>query len=137
MSIQRNLLIQNNWQSLGRISQGFAETYYKKLFELDSTLQALFPAKMQGQINKLNQTMTTLVDAIDQLELMKPSLRALGQKHYFIYFAEKAHYPLFGEALIETLKQFSGDSWNDETEQAWKDLYQELVEAMMKGAISW
>ncbi|PVZ69491.1 globin domain-containing protein [Pelagibaculum spongiae] len=136
MSIQRNQLIQHNWQGLDGVNQGFAEAYYKKLFELDPTLQSLFPAKMQGQIDKLNQTMTTLVDAIDQLESMKPSLRALGQKHYFIYFAEKAHYPLFGEALIETLKQFSGDSWTDETEQAWRHLYQELVEAMLKGALS-
>lgn len=70
------------------------------------------------------------VDGLNDLEKLVPVLTALGKRHVS-YGVKKEHYPIIGQALIETLKTGLKDSWNDQLEKAWGDVYTIVKDTMI------
>ena len=76
-----------------------------------------------------------LVENIRDAELLKSVLEPLGEKHKG-YGAIEQHYPMVGSALLNTLKHYLGDAWDQPTEEAWTITYGAVVEMMLNGVTS-
>lgn len=112
---------------------GFARAFYARLFELAPGIRALFRGDMAAQELKLAQTLVALVGGLDQADGLVPTIEALGRAHRG-YGAKPAHYPLVGQALLDTLAAFNGPTFDDATRAAWERLFAWVAQHMMHGA---
>lgn len=93
-------------------------------------LRALFPEGMAAQELKLIQTLDVVVDSLDRLGDLAPELTRLGESHAALG-AEPAHYDLVGEALIWTLGELAGGSFNADARAAWTRAFGYVAGEMM------
>lgn len=112
---------------------GFARAFYARLFELAPGIRALFRGDMATQEMKLARTLVTVVGGLDQSEALVPTIEALGRAHRG-YGTKAAHYPLVGQALIDTLAAYNGPGFDAETRAAWERLYAWVAQHMLHGA---
>ncbi|MCR9198904.1 MAG: globin domain-containing protein [Planctomycetaceae bacterium] len=126
-------LVQSSWAKVAPISDTAADLFYGKLFELDPSLQELFPEDMTEQKKKLMQTLAVCVNGLSDLGEIVPAVKALGQRHVG-YKVKDEHYETVGTALLWTLGQGLGDEFTAETEKAWTGVYTVLATTMKEAA---
>lgn len=125
--------VQQTWAKVLPIRETAAELFYKKLFELDPSLQALFPKDLADQKRKLMMMLNTAVSGLSDLEALVPAVQDLGRRHVG-YGVKDEHYPTVGAALLWTLEQGLGDAFTDEVRASWTKVYGVLSSTMMAAA---
>ena len=125
-------LIQASFAKVAPIADQAAQIFYKKLFEYDPSLQKLFKGDMRSQGQKLMKVLGAAVRGLNDLPALIPVLQQLAQRHVG-YGVKLEDYTPVGNALLFTLKTGLGDDFDDETRQAWVDLYR-IVAGVMKEA---
>lgn len=127
-------LIRESWMQLVPIRAQAAELFYGRLFEIDSSAEALFDGKpMHVQHEKFLQTIDTLVQMLDYPPQIIEELQALSQRHVG-YGVIIAHYETVGAALLWALEQGLGDRWNADVKRAWTELYSFIAGVMIREA---
>ncbi|MEL6989174.1 MAG: globin domain-containing protein, partial [Bacteroidota bacterium] len=63
------------------------------------------------------------------------SLRGLGKKH-IKYGVLPSHYPMVGNSLLRTLKEYLGLNWTTEVERAWTEAYEAIASIMLDDNLS-
>jgi hemoglobin-like flavoprotein len=92
-------LVQESFKKVAPIRDKAAELFYGKLFELDSSLQALFKPDMADQRTKLMSTIGFAVANLNGLDALVPVVEKLGRDH--VRFGVKAaHYDPVGTTLL-------------------------------------
>jgi hemoglobin-like flavoprotein len=130
---RQKTLVQQSWAEVAPISEAAAELFYRRLFELDPSLQTLFAhASMKEQGKKLTQMITVAVKGLDNLGAIVPAIEALGRRHVG-YGVQDSHYDTVGEALLWTLEEGLGERFTPETAAAWATTY-DLLAGTMKAA---
>ncbi|MBS1734147.1 MAG: hemoglobin [Bacteroidetes bacterium] len=132
MSLSRQQIqgIKNSWKSLRGIRpELIADIFYSKLFTDNPRLRKMFPADMKQQYMKLMDMLNSIVLRLDNPGQMDDEIKAMAARHAG-YGVKTAHYKQVGDALLWTLKQGLGDSWNTEVESAWIACYDLLAAAM-------
>jgi NAD(P)H-flavin reductase/hemoglobin-like flavoprotein len=110
-----------------------AAYFYGRLFAENPRLRAMFPPAMDHQRDRLFHALTKIVWSLDSPESLGAYLGQLGRDHRkFGVLAE--HYPAVGEALIATLRKFSGDEWTPGIEAAWRAGFQAAADLMTNAA---
>lgn len=109
-----------------------AQYFYSYLFLRYPETRDMFPPSMAKQRDRLVGALVRIVTNVDNIAELVPYLEDLGRDHRK-FGALSAHYPAVGEALITTLRHFSGDSWTDKLHDDWAAAYG-LVAATMSGA---
>lgn len=66
------------------------------------------------------------------LEPLVGVLQALGKRHAKYGVAEE-HFPIVGQALIETLSTAMGEKFTDDIKAAWVEIYGIIQEQMIVG----
>jgi len=89
-----------------------------------------FKKHAAGVIRTVNKAVCML--GSDLAPLVK-TLHGLGKRHVK-YGVLEAHYPIVGQALIETLAAAMGEAFTDEVKAAWVDVYGVISGAMIEGA---
>ena len=95
------------------IKEEAAAIFYKKLFEYDPSLKALFKGNMASQGNKLMATLGLAVKGLNDLEKLVPVLENLAKKH-LEYGVKVEGYTPVGNALRFTWKQGLGSEFTPE-----------------------
>lgn len=126
-------VIERNFLKVAAIQDQAAALFYARLFELNPSLERLFPADLSEQGTKLMRAIGLLVNSLDRLDTVKPALGALGQRHVG-YGVRDEHYEVVGQALLWTLGQGLGDDFDDEAAEAWTRLYVWASEVMRTAA---
>lgn len=126
-------LVQASFRRVLPLADSAAKTFYERLFELDRSLEALFPNDMTQQGNKLMQTLGLAVVGLDRLEQVAPFLRTLGARHV-AYGVRKQDYDTVGRALIHALERTLGDSFSPELKTAWVEVFGIIANEMKAGA---
>ncbi len=107
--------------------------FYSYLFVLHPETRAMFPPAMIRQRDRLVGALGHIVSHVDQADELVPFLQDLGRDHRkFGTVAD--HYPAVGQALIATLRHFSGPDWTDKLEEDWAAAYGVVAEAMSAAA---
>jgi hemoglobin-like flavoprotein len=124
--------IQRSWAAVVPIAGTAADLFYDRLFDLDPSLRALFPADLSGQKKKLMDMLHWIVVGLDELPKLVPAVRELGARHRG-YGVAPQHYETVGAALLWTLERGLGELFTPEVERAWTEAYRVLAEAMQAG----
>jgi hemoglobin-like flavoprotein len=130
---EQKALVKATWLKVAPMADAAACLFYDRLFEIDPTTRPLFkttdPAE---QRRKLVQALTMVVQGLDHLEALVPTIADLGRRHVQFGVTD-AHYEAVGAALLWTLEQGLGSGWTPEAKVAWSCAYALLAD-VMRGA---
>ncbi len=126
-------LVQESFAKVEPIADQAAAIFYQQLFAIDPSLQKMFKHDMKAQGKMLMSTLKLAVGSLNDLPKLVPVLEKLALRH-LDYGVKNEHYTLVGNALLRTLKIGLGDSFNDETREAWSATYR-LMAKVMKTAM--
>ena len=126
-------LVQTSWQRCLPIIDTAANLFYERLFTLDPSLRSLFPTDMATQKKKLMTMITAAVAGLNDLNALVPVVQALGRRH-LAYRVEARHYPIVGQALLDTLATGLGPAFTPEVKDAWTVVYGVLADTMISAS---
>ena len=133
MTPEQIRLIRQSWQKISPIADTAATLFYQRLFELDPSLRALFPENLANQRAKLMNMLAVVVNNLDALRPLIPTIQALGRRHVN-YGVRAEHYATVGAALLWALGQGLGEDFSDEVRDAWTAAYGVLSSTMCEAA---
>lgn len=133
MTPQQIALVQSTHAEVVKVGPAAAEVFYSNLFHLDPELKPMFRGDMHAQGRMLLQAIAFVVANLTAPDRLIPVVTALGQRHV-AYGVTPAHYVTVGAALIATLSQALGDTFDADTRQAWCEAYGLLSTVMIEGA---
>lgn len=133
MTREQIFLVQNSFKKVAPIQAAAAALFYKRLFELDPSLQGMFCKDITKQGHELMAMLATAVQGLSDLDRLLPVVRDLGIRHRD-YGVEPAHYETAGAALLWTLEQGLEGDFTEDVRQAWATVYQTLAMVMMAAA---
>jgi hemoglobin-like flavoprotein len=126
-------LVQDSFAVIAPIADDAAVLFYRRLFEIDPSLQPMFRGDMAEQRRKLMQMLTAAVKGLDRLDQLVPVVQELGRRHA-AYGVADAHYDTVGAALLWTLEKGLGDAFTPETKEAWATVYGLIATTMQQAA---
>ena len=134
MSPETRELLKTTWAKVIPISDVAAGLFYERLFTLDPSLQRLFKnTDMKEQRRKLVQALNAVINSVDDLPSLIPTLEMLGRNHVR-YGVEDRHYGTVGSALLWTLEQGLKETWTPEVKSAWVAAYSTVSDVMRNAA---
>jgi hemoglobin-like flavoprotein len=110
-----------------------ADLFYDRLFELDPSLEALFPEDLSVQRPSFSRAMAAAVNGLDDVEGLRTVLRDLGLENQRRGI-EPGHYVTLGRALLWTFEQTLAEDFTPLVKDAWAVLCASLSGAMLRGA---
>ena len=125
--------VQSTWVKLLPIKDSAAQLFYKRLFETDPSLRALFQSDMRQQGEKLMQVIDAAVNGLSRLERITAAIQELGRRHAN-YGVKDHHYGTVGAALLWTLGKSLGAEFTPEAKDAWATVYDALATTMREAA---
>ena len=126
-------LVQDSFAVIAPIADDAAVLFYRRLFEIDPSLQAMFRGDMAEQRRKLMQMLTAAVKGLDRHDQLVPVVQELGRRHA-AYGVADAHYDTVGAALLWTLEKGLGEAFTPETKEAWATVYGLIATTMQQAA---
>ncbi|QKJ65862.1 hemin receptor [Deefgea piscis] len=129
LSAKQIHLVQESFAKVEPIAEQAAAIFYQQLFAIDPSLQKMFQHDMKAQGKMLMSTLKLAVGSLNDLPKLMPVLKILALRHVD-YGVKNEHYTLVGNALLRTLKIGLGDSFNDETREAWTTTYRLMAKVM-------
>jgi len=133
LTLTQKTLVQESFAMITPIADDAAALFYRRLFEIDPSLQQMFRGDMVEQRRKLLQMLAAAVKGLDRLELLVPVVQDLGRRHA-TYGVADAHYDTVGVALLWTLETGLGTAFTAETRAAWTAVYGLLATTMRDAA---
>lgn len=133
MTERNMLIIKTSWSQIIAQPDKPGVQFYEKLFDLAPCLRTMFQPNLEHQIAKFTDMITHMVTHLQNSDSNESELTALAKRHVG-YGTKPEHYALVGDALLFTLKNSLGDSWDHETATAWTDLYKFWTTRMIRAA---
>lgn len=125
----QKVLVQESFAAVAPIADDAAALFYRRLFELDPSLERMFKGDMTEQRRKLMQMLTAAVKGLDRLDQLVPVVEELGRRHVGYGVADE-HYDTVGAALLWALEKGLGNAFTPEVKDAWAAVYGLLAETM-------
>ena len=129
----QKVLVQESFAAVMPIADDAAALFYRRLFELDPSLERMFKGDMTEQRRKLMKMLTAAVKGLDRLDQLVPVVEDLGRRHAG-YGVADAHYDTVGAALLWTLAKGLGNAFTPEVKDAWIAVYGLLAGTMKNAA---
>jgi hemoglobin-like flavoprotein len=107
--------------------------FYRRLFEIDPELRALFTSDIEQQSAKLMDMLGVMISHLERTTLLETELRLMGRRHTE-YGVMPQHYDTAGRALLGMLAEMLRGDFTPEVNEAWTALYGAVADAMMAGA---
>jgi nitric oxide dioxygenase len=123
-------LVRETFAIVEPIADTAATIFYRRLFDLDPDLRALFPTDLTNQRRNRMQTLSVVVRNLDRLEGILPAVEALGRRHAG-YRVRPDDFETVGAALLDTLEEGLGDAFTVEARGAWAAAYGLLASVMI------
>lgn len=133
MTPKQARIVQSSWKEVRSLDDAAAQLFYRRLFEMDSSLESMFPGDMREQRRKLMQVLDFAVNGLSHLERIVGAMRELGLRHAG-YGVEAHHYDTVGAALLWTLERGLGAAFTPDMRVAWAAAYCVLASAMQGSA---
>jgi len=134
MSPEEVRLVRECWKGIVPIRDTFAELFFRKLFELDPSLRALFKGDLKEQGRNFVAMMSIALRHLDHPEKVQHALRELGQRHAS-YGVRDRHYEVVATAFMLSLGLSLGDAFTPAARAAWERAYAMLVAAMTDAVV--
>ena len=131
MTTKQVQLVQESWQKVLPIAKEAGQLFYGRLFEIAPEVRGMFKADISDQSKKLMGILAVVISKLDKLDTIIGEVRKLGARHNK-YRVQPEHYQPVAEALLWTLEQGLGETWNKELKEAWTTAYMTLAGAMIE-----
>lgn len=125
--------IRVNWAKAIVARDILGDIFYAHLFAINPASRGMFPESLSDQGRKLVQTLSWIIDHLEENDALTQAAGALAQRHV-AYGVRAADYDAVGAALIATLRSGLGDDFTSDDEAAWTRVYQNLSQTMIKAA---
>ena len=123
-------LLQQSYAEVEPQKEAFAGAFYQRLFALyPQTLPLFVATDMKRQQSSLMATLELVVAGVARVDNVVPSIEQLGRRHA-MYGVKVEHYPMVGQALLETFKQFLREKWTPQVEATWTEAYVMITDHM-------
>lgn len=109
------------------------KTFYKIMFENNPEVKEMFNMDKQesgAQPKALAMTVLAAAQNIDNLEVLLPAVKKIGQIHVNTN-VKPEHYPIVGKNLLLAIKEVLGDAATDEVLQAWAEAYEVIAKVFI------
>ena len=126
-------LVQSSFRKVLLVSDTTAELFYGRLFAGNPDIALLFKRNMNQQRKEMMYALGAAVAWLKRFESVAPSLEALAQRHTS-YGVKPEHYDRVGESLLWSLEQALGESFDEETAEAWHAMYAKISGLMKEAA---
>jgi len=133
LTMAQKTLVRNTFATITPIADDAAALFYRRLFELDPSLERMFRGDMKEQRKKLMQMLTAAVKGLDRLDQLVPVVEDLGRRHA-AYGVADVHYETVGSALLWTLEKGLGAAFTSDVKNAWATVYGLLATTMRNAA---
>ncbi len=133
MEPEKIKLVQDSFAQVRPIADDAAALFYKRLFEIDPELKALFSGDMKEQGQKLMKMLGMATNQLNDLDNLLPIVQSLGKRHVD-YGVKEEDYDKVGAALLWTLEQGLGDGFTPQCREAWTETYNLLATTMIDAA---
>ena len=127
------VLLKESWGYVEDRSDDLANNFYARIFLEDPSLRELFPVAMTEQRTRSVQSLVSIIQMVDDPDSLEGYLSALGRAHRRFH-VEPQHYGVVGVALMASLREYAGDRWTIEYDQAWRDAYDTIATRMLTAA---
>lgn len=127
------LRIRKNWAQAIGARDILGGIFYDALFTVAPEVRQMFPAALDEQGRKLVQTLSWIIDHLDQPAALNAAAADLAKRHVS-YGVEPAQYKAVGAALIATLRSGLGDAFTQDDAAAWTRVYGDLSAQMIAAA---
>jgi hemoglobin-like flavoprotein len=133
LTAEQKRLVQETFATIAPIADDAAALFYRRLFEIDPSLQRMFRGDMAEQRKRLMQMIAVAVRGLDRLGELVPAVQDLGRRHAG-YGVEDRHYDTVAEALLWTLEKGLGSAFTPAARGAWTAVYGILATTMKTAA---
>ncbi|MCC3868823.1 globin domain-containing protein [Terrisporobacter mayombei] len=109
------------------------KTFYKTMFENNPEVKEMFNMDKQEsgeQPKALAMTVLAAAQNIDNLEVLLPAVKKIGQVHVNTN-VKPEHYPIVGKNLLIAIKEVLGDTATDEVLNAWGEAYHVIAKVFI------
>ncbi len=112
-------LLESSFELLSSNADKLVARFYEELFRRYPSYSSLFSStSMKEQEKKLLNSLKLVVANVRKPDLLASALHDLGLKHKG-YGVKSEHYTAVSTTLIDVMKEFAGNSWSSEIENAW------------------
>lgn len=126
-------LVRESFDLIEPIAPQAGAMFCADLAEAEPSLQPLFKVDGATSGAKLMQVAERVVGQLDQPESLAPLIDDLGRRCAGLGLTE-GHFEAARTALLRTLYQCLGVAYNAEVEEAWVDVYGEIVGRVRQAA---
>lgn len=133
MTPREKQLIRESFVSIREVAGPLSLLFYGRLFAMEPGVRPLFQNDISKQGMKLMEMLTAVVEHLDQVEELTPVLHAMGQRHAG-YGVLPAHYAMVEAALLWSMGQALGATFDAEVKSAWRTVIGAVSQAMQEGA---
>ncbi|GAA2532410.1 globin domain-containing protein [Pilimelia columellifera] len=126
-------LLKESWTLVEDRQDKLAGYFYARLFLSHPKLRDMFPVHMDVQRSRLLAAVVRAVQTLEDPDQFDAYLRGLGRDHRK-FGVVKEHFDAVGAALVGALREFAGENWCWEYEQAWQDAYTVIAGKMQAAA---
>lgn len=128
MKVQNRLLVKACIDEINPNIEKVSQLFYRELFHLDIQLKSVFPGNVLFLNRKFINMLGTLKN-VKHLENISDSLGKMGERHAG-YGAEIRHFPTVKTALLLALKDYLGEKFTPELQEAWEEVFAEVAQIM-------
>ena len=111
-------LVQNSFAKIVPFSPAAADVFYKRLFQMDPSLRALFTSDVKQQGKKLMESIRAVVLNLRRIDQIIAGVQAMAARHA-PHATQSHHYATVGGAWMHTLAKGLGDEFTEEMREAW------------------
>lgn len=126
-------LVKGSFAHIEPVADKAMAYFYSRLFAATPDLRALFPLAMDRQRDRFFRALARLVWSLDCPEELTAFGRQLGRDHRRFGVSAR-HYPEFMEALLATVREFTGPGWSDDMAAAWQAALDLVARTMIEAA---
>ena len=130
---QQIALVQASFRTVQPMSATAGELFYKRLFEIEPEVLALFKGDVRRQGREFMQVLAVAVGGLSNVTTLVPMVQQLGVRHA-AYGVQARHYDAVRQALLYTLAVILQDEYTDEVRSAWATAYAMLAGIMKEAA---
>ena len=133
LTTQQIALVQASFRTVQPMSATAGELFYKRLFEIEPEVAALFKGDVGRQGREFMQVLAVAVGGLSNVTTLVPMVQQLGVRHA-AYGVQARHYDAVRQALLYTLAVILQDDYTDEVRSAWATAYAMLAGIMKEAA---
>ena len=133
VTLEQRRLILESYPAIREMRGPLALLFYGRLFEMHPAARPMFRSDIAVQGVKLMDMLAAVIDNLDHLEEVAPTLRAMGQRHVG-YGVRPEHYDAVKMALLWALGQALEADFYPDVKAAWGSVIDAISAIMIEGA---